>query len=241
MNIQGNLRSYTQSLPPVVQHYVAVNLDTVPKATNHILVFLAISDFFLLINSMRVTFTTFLGASMLTFLTCFVTMVTNNSRISFAPRGLEPTEFMIGLCLGLCVAGAILSFFLSMTFGRLYSFCKNGAKGDWCVAARGPLWSIWWWSSMACCSNMLLSYCVAKGREEISQTQQQQYSSIDSEGISDVSSLTNTAAGIETTSPFQQGSQMQTPQHIQPMPQQSAQQEFGGYPYPQTGPNIAPI
>jgi len=111
MDVHGNFSSYTQSFPPAVQRYVAVNLDTIPKVTNHILVFLAISDFFLLINSMRVAFATFLAASVLTLLTCFVTMVTNNNRISFAPRGLEPTEFMIGLSLGLCVAGAILSFF----------------------------------------------------------------------------------------------------------------------------------
>eukprot|EP00537_Pseudo-nitzschia_pungens_P016484 CAMPEP_0172405382 /NCGR_PEP_ID=MMETSP1061-20121228/67010_1 /TAXON_ID=37318 /ORGANISM="Pseudo-nitzschia pungens, Strain cf. pungens" /LENGTH=171 /DNA_ID=CAMNT_0013140613 /DNA_START=441 /DNA_END=956 /DNA_ORIENTATION=- len=171
-------------------------------------------------------------------------MVTNNNRISFAPRGLEPTEFMIGLSLGLCVAGAILSFFLSATSRNFYSSCKLSDAGR-CPSASGPWWRIWWWGAMSCGANILLSYFVAKGREEISQTQQQQYSSIDSQGASDISSLTNTAAGMGAPSSFQQnppGMQMEHQlSQLQQVSRQNDQVGYGGYPQPQTEANVMSI
>mmetsp|Transcript_5048 Transcript_5048/g.11243 ORF Transcript_5048/g.11243 Transcript_5048/m.11243 type:complete len:251 (+) Transcript_5048:154-906(+) len=232
----GNLHLNTQLFPPMIQNYIAVNLNTIHKVTNHILFCMAIANFFLFILSMRASFLTFLAASLLTFQTCLVTMVTNNDRISFAPQSLQPTEFMVGLCLGICVGGIILSFFLSAISGRLFSFCKDAEKIDtddpksstirMCV--NDPLWSIWWFSSLICCSNILLSYFVAVGRNTISQRQQQQYSSIDNPSGSDVSSITDPRYGIQSPPSFQQDPQVQIKS---PPPQQNDQGQLGGYPH----------
>ena len=251
-NLQRYIRSFQNMMPPTIANYISINLDTIPKVTNHVLLSMSISNFFLLINSMRATFITFLAASLLAFQTCFVVMVTSNNRISFAPRVLEPTEFMVGLCLGICIGGVILAFFVSVTFGRVYSFCKyaetNYSAEDnthACGNKTNSLWSIWWWSSSICWSNILLTYLVAVGREDINQTQQQQYNSIDSQASS-VSNLTEPYHAGQPPSSFQQDPQMQhQQQQPPPPPQQNDQRAYGDYTYPDVsnsaGAKVMPI
>lgn len=192
---------------------------------------MTISNFFLFMNSILVSFITFLASSLLVFQAFFAIMVTRNDRFSFAPRVLQPTEFMVGLCLGLCVGGAILAFFVSVSFRRFFSICKN-ADQDNCesLGITGPLWSVWWWSSIICCSNMLLSYYILIGRDEISQTQQQGYNSIDSQSPSDISSLTDTKYGGEPPPSFQQDPNLQARQQLQAL---GPQQNQHGYSYPE--------
>lgn len=199
-NVQGYTRSFLNMMPPTIAHYIAINLDTIPKVTKYVLLSMSISNFFLFINSMRATFVTFLAASLLASQTFFVIMVTHNNQISFAPRGMEPTEFMVGLCLGICIGGAILAWFVSVTLVHH--------------------WSIWWWSSIICWSNILLTYLIAAGREDITQTQQQQYNSIDTQA----SSYTG-----QSPSSFQQVPQMEQPP---PPPQQNDQRSYGDFSQP---------
>merc|ERR1712238_562795 len=111
--------------------------------------------------------------------TFLVIMITNNNQINFAPRSLEPTEFIVGLCLGICIGGGILSFFVSATFSRAHSFCKDAtvqAAVDACGKIKiNRLSSVHWWSSIIFLLDVLLAFLIALGREEITHTQQQQY------------------------------------------------------------------
>jgi len=139
---------------------------------------------------------------------------------------------MVGLCLGICIGGVILAFFVSVTFGRIFSFCAAEDNAHACGDKTNSLWSIWWWSSIICWSNILLTYLVAVGREDINQTQQQQYNSIDSQPSS-VSNLTEPYHAGQPPSSFQQDPQMQQQQQQQqqqpPPPQQNA---YGDFTYP---------
>jgi len=141
---------------------------------------------------MSVSFITFFAASLLALQTFIVIMITNNNQINFAPRSLEPTEFIVGLCLGVCIGGGILSFFVSATFSRAFSFCKDPtvqSAVDACGKIKiNRLSSVHWWSSIIFLLDVLLAFLVAVGREEITHTQQQQYNSIDSR-VLNVSSI----------------------------------------------------
>ena len=122
--IVGWIQSCGNLMPPPISNYIEFNLDTSSKVLNHVLFLLALSNIFLMMNSMKITIVTFFASCLLTFQTAAVILVMNHSKLSFAPRSLEPTEFILGFCLGLCVGGVVLSFFLSVTFRRAFSFCK---------------------------------------------------------------------------------------------------------------------
>jgi len=143
---------------------------------------------------MSVSFITFFAASLLVLQTIIVVMITNNNQINFAPKSLEPTEFNVGLCLGVCIGGGILALFVSVTLSQIFSFCKD-ATVHYSLDACGKitnnrLSSVRWWSLIIFLLDAPLAFLVAVGREEITLTQQQQYNSIDSP----VSSVSNLAA-----------------------------------------------
>lgn len=189
-------------LPSEIRRYIAVNVDTTAKATNHVLTVLAVSDFFLWIHAG--SFRTFVAASFLMFQTYFVACVTNRHRIQHAlPRSWEPSEFVVGVATGACVGGAVLSFYISMV-------CVDSFR-------------IWWWSVMICGANTLLVYLIAKGKDGITQAYQERYNSIDR-------GITNDGIGnnnIHQQSPLQQVPPQE--QHQQQPP--SNGQQYAGYSY----------
>mmetsp|Transcript_23018 Transcript_23018/g.25698 ORF Transcript_23018/g.25698 Transcript_23018/m.25698 type:complete len:256 (-) Transcript_23018:200-967(-) len=226
---------YIQNMmPPLIANYMSSNLDTIPKVILHVLFLLTISNFVLIINSMSVSFITFVAASLLALQTFLVIMITNNNQINFAPRSLEPTEFIVGLSLGICIGGGILSFFVSATFSRAHSFCKDAtvqAAVDACGKIKiNRLSSVHWWSSIIFLLDVLLAFLIALGREEITHTQQQQYNSIDSR----VANVSNLAAEQYNTGQPQfeyNKSPTSCPQDSQPQQHQPNNQEgYGDFP-----------
>eukprot|EP00539_Tryblionella_compressa_P004694 CAMPEP_0178753910 /NCGR_PEP_ID=MMETSP0744-20121128/11870_1 /TAXON_ID=913974 /ORGANISM="Nitzschia punctata, Strain CCMP561" /LENGTH=171 /DNA_ID=CAMNT_0020407771 /DNA_START=120 /DNA_END=638 /DNA_ORIENTATION=- len=117
-----------------------------------------------------------------------VVVVMNHASIGFAPRALEPTEFMAGLCLGICIGGVILSFFLSVQSRRAYKFCKYAEEyyeeedhQHACGNLTSRLWNIWWWSTLTFWFDLAIALLIASGRHELSYSEQQQYQSIGGE------------------------------------------------------------
>jgi hypothetical protein len=181
----GWLQSFQSFCPPSVGSYCAVNLDTIPKVMNHVLALLAASNFFLLFGSLHISYVTFLAAALLAAQTGAVIVVMNHDAISFAPRVLAPTEFMVGLCLGICIGGIILAFFLSITYRRMYAFCKYAEtyyeEDDHehaCGSYTHRLWGIWMWSSVVFWLDLLAAVLVAAGHAELSHSPQQEYHAI---------------------------------------------------------------
>ena len=245
-NLQGYGRSIQNMMPPPIANYMAVNVDTIPKVINHVLFFLTISNFFLLIKSISVSFMTFIVATLLALQTMVVVMILHNNQINFAPRSLEPTEFIVGLCLGICVGGGILAFFVSVFFSHALSLCKYAAvhyTPEDLIHSCGNLtnnrlWSMWWWSSIIFWLDVFLAFLVAAGREEVTHTQQQQYNSIGSSERSSVSGLTSAEQYDLQPPQFQKQQQQQqqqssptsfqqNPQTQQPQQQQNFQSNNG--------------
>lgn len=187
----GWVRSCQGFCPGPVGTYCAAHLDTTSKAVNHALALLAVCDILLLFSAAGVSLVTTLAAALLAAQTGAVAAVMNHDRIGqrWAVRTLEPTEFMVGLCLGLSVGGAVLSFFLSITFRRAYAFCvyaeKHYEEADHQHACgtylTRTLWGVWWWSSAAFWLDVAVAALVAVGRSELARSPQQEYRSIGGE------------------------------------------------------------
>lgn len=231
-DLLGMVRSCWSALPHPISSYCQNNLDTIPKVMNHALLFLAGCNLMLLLNSLSISITTFFASFLLLVQTASVILVMNHDKISFAPRTMAPSEFMVGMCLGLCIGGVILSFFLSVTFRRAFAFCKYASEHyeatDHEHACPGNLmhrcWSLWWWSSLVFWLDLLTAVLIAAGRPEISYSsnQQSQYQSIDS-----TSSVSSDSAPLNNAPPSFQQQQPQQQHHGSSFP--TASESLGGY------------
>lgn len=104
--------------------------------------------------------------------------ILNNRRISTLSF-LEPSEFMIGVALGITIGGAILSFILSTTFNNV-SKCDHADTDPLyeyvCGGRKGSLSAVWFWSGLVFWLNFCSCLLLAIGRREL--TQSSQYESI---------------------------------------------------------------
>jgi hypothetical protein len=142
------LRELLICCPVAFQTYATFHLDSIRKILNHLLAILFASNVFLLVSSWNVAFgATSLGpkvvliALLLAGQTALVYSIVNNAaaggaRFAIVPRGaqdpahpsqqqgggfvgsLSPTDFMLGVALGVTVGGSILAFVVSSAFSR---------------------------------------------------------------------------------------------------------------------------
>lgn len=182
------VQSCGSMLPPPFSTYIDANLDTAPKIVNHVLMLLITCNAFLLFSTMGISLMTFFAAVLLLSQTTLVVVVMNHSRMSFAPRALAPTDFMVGLCLGLCLGGVILAFFTSVAFRRFYDLCKYAEQyysqedhTHACGNLTNRLWWNWLWCSLVFWLDLITAFLIAAGRHELSYDQHQQYESIGGE------------------------------------------------------------
>jgi hypothetical protein len=182
-------------VPDWVGGYAAIHMDTIPKVLNHALVTMAICNVFLVMASWSVSSLLFLAAVLLGFQNASVLLMINNGHLEFSPRFLAPTDFMVGVGLGISIGGTILSFFLSLIFGRVQAFCQSiSGEEDSCGKMGGSLTGVWWWSSLVFWLEVATCLLLAAGRHEISYLAQSQYQSIDQDGPS----------GNQNENPYQQ-------------------------------------
>lgn len=166
--------------PHVVASYASLHLDTIAKILNHILILMFVFNAFLFFSSWNVSFLPTsagggINAVLVSFLLCcqnaVVWIVLNNHRISAFPF-FAPTEFMLGVTLGITVGAALLSFILSCAFRQL-SKCRtttdhSDPNFDYlCTHAKGSASSIWFWGGLVFWLNFWSSLLLAVGRREL--------------------------------------------------------------------------
>jgi hypothetical protein len=130
------LRELLICCPVAFQTYATFHLDSIQKILNHLLAILFAANVFLLVSSWNVTFgSTSLGlkvvliALLLAGQTALVYSIVNNAAAGRALQGgsaggggfvssLSPTDFMLGVALGITVGGSILAFVVASAFSR---------------------------------------------------------------------------------------------------------------------------
>lgn len=176
-NLYGSCLSL---LPTPVSRYASQEMDTAPKFLTHALLAMAICNFFLIVCSLSISFLTFFACFLLSIQNVSIFLVTTPGGQSIAPRLFAPTEFMLGVCLGITIGGTILSFFLCLTFGRIHAYCSHHPDGtDSCGWRTASLNGIWWWSSCIFWLNFISCFLLVFGHSDISVSSSPQYQDLD--------------------------------------------------------------
>lgn len=209
------LRSCLAVLPTGVMRYVTTNMDTIPKCLMHSLMAMLVCNLFLLISSLSISFLTFLACLLLTIQNVSILLATTPQGQNMAPRLFNPTEFMMGVCLGITIGGTILSFFVCLTFGRIHAYCSHHPDGpDSCGWRAGSLSGVWWWSSCIFWLNLMCCLLLVLGHSDISsQSSSQQYQSLETDEPS-LSTLSSSSGFINQYQ--QQQGQPAAPAFAQP-------------------------
>ena len=169
-------------LPGPISRYASDHMDTAPKFLTHTLLAMAMCNFFLISCSFSISFLTFLACLLLGVQCVSVLLVTTPFGQSVAPRLFAPTEFMLGVCLGITIGGTILSFFLCLSFGRIHAYCAHHSEGpDSCGWRTGSLNGIWWWSSCIFWLNFMSCVMLVLGHSDIATSSVPQYQNLDQE------------------------------------------------------------
>jgi hypothetical protein len=168
--------------PRGVTSYVSTHVDTLPKLLHHVLLSIAICDVFLFLASWKISFITFFAAILLGAQNVCVLLILNNGKVSFSPRFLAPSDFIIGTALGITIGGTILAFFLSAIFSEGPFKCESIEDITHrysCEERKGTANQVWWWSALMFWLNLTSCVLLAACRNEISYNAQPQYQSID--------------------------------------------------------------
>jgi hypothetical protein len=161
-----------------------MHMDSLRKILNHLLMVMMMCNIFLFVASWNVSFLPIMGFNtvLVAFFLCFqnivVWLILNNNRIS-ALSFLAPTDFMVGVSLGITVGGAILSFVISSAY-RHMSRCDAvqpiPVYEYVCAERKSSMAGIWFWSGLVFWLNFCSSLLLAIGRDEL--TQQNHYENI---------------------------------------------------------------
>lgn len=169
-------------LPDPISRYASDHMDTAPKFLTHTLLAMVTCDFFLISCSFSISFLTFLACLLLGVQGVSVLLATTPFGQAVAPRLLAPTEFMLGVCLGITIGGTILSFFLCLSFGRIHAYCAHHSEGpDSCGWRAGSLNGIWCWSSCIFWLNFISCFLLVLGHSDIATSSVPQYQNLDQE------------------------------------------------------------
>jgi hypothetical protein len=162
--------------------YISTHMDTLPKLLHHVILLIAICDVFLFLVSWKLSFLTFFVAILWGAQNACVFLILNNGKVSFSPRFLAPSDFIIGMALGITIGGTVLAFFLSAIFSKVPFKCESIEDITHrysCEERSGTANHVWWWSTVIFWLNMTSCVLLAAGRNEISYNAQPQYQSID--------------------------------------------------------------
>jgi len=169
-------------------------MDSLPKVLNHVLGLMTICNIFLFLSSWSISYIVFFASLLLNAQTVCVLLVVNNTgRLSFGPRFLSPNEFMVGVCLGISIGGAILALFLSAVFQKTRSLCSSIADDEYmhaelktfqlCETRRSAIAGVWFWSCALFWLDLIACVLIAAARRDIASLVNYQYQSI---GIDEV-------------------------------------------------------
>jgi hypothetical protein len=183
--------------PPSFNVYATANLNSNRKILNHVLFIMFACNVVLFFCCISVSLLPQLGFNAL--FVAFLLLMQNVlvwsiiNRVSVLPSVLAPTDFSIGVALGLTIGAGCLAFILSTTF-RTYAQCDasqsstsssqptihNGTIPQTndpvfqCVCANSvrSMAGIWFWGGLVFWLNFCSSLLIAIGRAELSQSSQ---------------------------------------------------------------------
>ena len=173
------------SCPSSVTAYFARHMDSIAKLLNHLVFANAICNFFLFIASFQAALLPNLGLDtlLISILLCFQNIVSwivlNNGRLPHTFHALAPSEFMMGVVLGISVGGSILSFVLSLFFGRMSQCIRIEVSAfEYVCEHKGLMLSIWFWAGLVFWLNAGIAVLIAVGRDELIYLRQGDYETI---------------------------------------------------------------
>jgi hypothetical protein len=161
---------------------MSAHVDTLSKLSHHVLVLIAICDVFLFLVSWKTSFLASFVAILLGAQNACVFLILNNGKMSFSPRFLAPSDFIVGIALGIMIDGTVLAFFLCAIFSKVPLKCKSTediARVCSCEQGRGTANHVWWWSAVMFWLNMTSCVLLAASRNEHSYDAQPQHQSVD--------------------------------------------------------------
>lgn len=172
-------------LPSWLTAYPLAHMDTMAKLLNHLIVANAACNMFLFIASFRAASLPSLGLDtlLISFLLCFQNsiswIVLNNGQLPHTFNALAPSEFMMGVLLGIAVGGSILAFVTSLFFGRMSRCIKiELSTFEYVCEHRGIMLGIWFWAGLVFWLNTGIAVLIAIGRDELIYLRQGDYETI---------------------------------------------------------------
>lgn len=123
----------SQLCPNMLGYYIDSNINSIPKLLNHTLYITIVCNIMLLIRSYSHSGTSqLLGYSTLfiSFLLfmqsiCVYFIINNKNGNNNSTIRLSPNQFMIGMTLGLCMGGTIISFMISKSYRNSSKQCNS--------------------------------------------------------------------------------------------------------------------
>lgn len=183
------LQSLLACLPSWFRNYAAVNLDSIPKLVNHLLIFMGGCNCILFLSCWHIPvisdigFNTPLCVLFLGVQNAFLYIIFNNSRFE-GLQFLAPTEFMVGNSLGITIGAALLALVLS-NLNRNVARCTNVHSPvhkfvcDEIANDPGSLSSVSFWSGLVFWLEFCLSLLITIGRSELAQANSYENLSMD--------------------------------------------------------------
>lgn len=173
------------SLRRTLTAYFDRHMDNIPKLLSHLVFACSICNFFLFIASFQAALLPNLGLDtlLISFLLCFQNILTwivlNNGRLPHTFQSFAPSEFMVGVVLGIAVGGSILSFVLSLFYGRMQRCIRLEISAvEYLCENKSLFRAIWFWAGLVFWLNTGIAVLIAVGRDELLYLRQGEYETI---------------------------------------------------------------
>ena len=174
-------RRFMGYLPQWVSSYA----ESIPQLIHLLLAVMGICNFMLFTCCLSTTMMPNLGinALLVSLLLCIQNGITlailNSTSMPYYCNALQPSDFMVGMCMGIAIGGSILAFVLSLFYGQL-SKCVTIQISNFTYVCKhkGTMSAIWFWAGLIFWCNLAISLLIGLGRDELTLLTQSQYDDI---------------------------------------------------------------